>query len=704
MSPALSCGFPKVPDEPFARRNWGRGAAEGFRLRAIGAAPVCLLVGLLGAGQLAPVARAVPEAPAAKQRTVLILGRGEPFREPGNIPTHPQMAKATFLKLAGNPQNDPAKGWTADLSWDVMVRLGLDPTNTPPEVLFNYIGQHHLGYRIVIQNFAGGASDGYWGSAVDNGLMPFAPHFNNTPNLYVPDVIGLKAAVSVGGGVGQNYYSYGPGLEFYDALPLWASANGFEDAAESWANQALAIKFAHLLDAHPDYNVWDAREHLRQAGSHWAAGWTEKQGYGRVNEHAVVGKLLPGPPVAFVAMPSRDRRQVLFAWRNFLMTDFAATVIARRDGRVLYDGAGTNFVWTSDVDGDATFTYWSRNLAGEKSRMESYQTITVKDLVSQPNSRCLVLGATASYPGLSGTLRVAFLRNAPDWVCDRVDRPGLPPGRTPKSVPASDVVSVLPDFHAMAGYAIANHYRLLVAPASYDDEDDLFQFKDDWDRATAAGVLVVLGHYYQVPGRTPEQRLPVPPRLYSAVTVGIAGLPNTRSVGPGLEFIDIAPPDSFVVQQALPSVVAAKVAGKLARLLEAHRNYNLWDARQHLRQSASHYAAGWTEDGGYGRPPDQPATLGSLDPAPPLDLQVVKSADGKSVTFSWMNFLQTSFAETVIQRNDGRVIYHGAGNRFVWPSDVDGDETFRFFSKAKSGRLSRPETYTVFPVTGLVKN
>ncbi len=665
---------------------------------------MCLLAGLLATGQLVLAAQAAPETGGPKYRTVLILGRGEPFREPGNIPTHPQMAKDTFLKLARNPKNDPAKGWTADLSWDVMVRLGLDPTNTTPEGLFNYIGQHHLGYRIVIQNFAGGALDSYWGSAVDNGLMPFAPHFNNTPNLYVPDTIGLKAAVSVGGGVGQNYYSYGPGLEFYDALPLWASANGFEDAAESWANQALAIKFAHLLDAHPDYNIWDAREHLRQAGSRWASGWTEKQGYGRVDERAVVGQLLPGPPVAFLATPSRDQRQVLFAWRNFRMSDFAATVIARQDGRILYEGTGTNFVWTSDVDGDATFTYWSRNLAGDKSRMESYQTVTVKNLAFRVNQSCLVLGATDSYPGLSGTLRVAFIQVAPaDWVCDRVSRPGPPGRRAP--LPSPDLVAELPDFPAMVGYAIANHYRLLVAPTSYEDEDDLFQFKADWDRATAAGVLVVLGHYYQVPNRTnPDERLPVPPRLYSAVTVGVAGQANMRSVGPGLEFVDAAPRDSFVVQQALPSVVAAKVAGKLARLLQAHRNYNLWDARQHLRQSSSHYASGWTEDGGYGRPPDQPATFGSLDSAPPLDLQVVKSAGGKSVTFSWMNFLQTGFAETVIQRSDGQVIYHGAGTRFVWPSDVEGDETFRFFSRSKSGQLSRGESYTVFPIRGLVKN
>ena len=100
----------------------------------------------------------------------------------------------------------------------------------------------------------------------------------------------------------------------------------------------------------------------------------------RVNEQALVGQLLPGPPVEFQAVKSPDRHKVGFGWHKFRQTDFAATVIARRDGRIIYAGAGTNFVWNSDVDGDATFTYWSKNKAGEKSRMESCQTRAITGL------------------------------------------------------------------------------------------------------------------------------------------------------------------------------------------------------------------------------------------------------------------------------------------------------------------------------------
>jgi hypothetical protein len=631
------------------------------------------------------------------------MGRGDPFREANNVSTHPQMAKNNFLLLVGNPDNDPAKGWTADLSWDLMARLGMDPTNTPPETLFNYLGQHRLGFRIMIQNGVAGSTAPFWGSAVDNGLMPFAPHYDNTPGRRVLDSIGLRSAVSGGGGVTGNLYSYGPGLELFDALPLWVSRTTAEDAAQSWANQVVAAKFARILDAHPDYNIWDARQHLRQAASFWTNGWAEKNGYGRVDETAVVGRLLPGPPVEFRAERSRERRKVLFTWRNFLQSDFAATVIARQDGRILYEGAGTNFTWTSDVDGDETFTFWSKNKAGEKSRPESYQTRTVTGLLGHLNPTCLILGARSSQDELNPRLKSAFDRAAPGWGCDVVYRTGSKPVDSSTSALPAFAVARLPDLPLMVDYAISNHYQILVAPASYPTDPEPFEFKPLWDRATAQGILVVVGHNLEIPARLIGTNLLRPTRLYSAVTVGCDASARLRSAGPGLEFSAPPPPQTFVLAYRWPSVVAADVAGKLARILEANPDYNLWDARQHLRQSASHYARGWSEDGGYGRPPDEPAKLASLDPAPPLDIQAVRSDDGKSVAFSWQNFLQSSFAETVIERKDGRAIYHGTGTNCVWRSDVDGEETFTFRSKDKAGRLSKAERFAVFRITGLAR-
>ena len=191
--------------------------------------------------------------------------------------------------------------------------------------------------------------------------MLFALHYNNTPCFRFNDPIGIRAAVSVAGGQHTSANTYGPSLEFIEAVPVSGPNPKFEDTAQSWANQGLAAKFAKILDRHPGYNIWDAREHLRQAASFWSTGWMEANGYGRVNEQAVVGKLLPGPPVEFLAVKTHDGRGVSFTWRNFRQSDFSATVIARDDGRIIYEGSGTNFSGTPDADGER------RSVTGRKT-------------------------------------------------------------------------------------------------------------------------------------------------------------------------------------------------------------------------------------------------------------------------------------------------------------------------------------------------
>ena len=636
---------------------------------------------------------------SGSQRKALVLGSA--LRAPGEWMTHPEGARKTFLKLVGNPANNPANGWTCDLSWDLMLRLGMNPTNTPIEELFQEIGRRRLGYRIVINNSMAGAGLPFWGVALDNGMMPFAPQGNNTRGLRMGGTVMLGAPVSVAGGSVENITSFGNGVELIDALPLWASHANYEDAAQSWANQVVAAKFARILDAHPGYNIWDARQHLRQAASFWARGWDETNGFGRVNEKAVVNKLLPGAPVQFFARKSRSRRQVSFTWRNFLQSDFAATVIARKDGRIIYEGAGTNFTWTSDVDGDETFRYWTKNKAGERSRIETWQTWTITGLNSRLNQTCLVLGAPRREERNNSFLQDRFQKTATNWVCDMVYRRGNPFFDALTRFPQGPLAAVLPDFPAMVDFAISNQYRMIIVPAS--QEEDLFQFKRDWDRASATGILVVLPHYIAMAkAQAMEMRTLSPPRLFSAMTVGTGDTNYVRSFGPGLEFVS-SNWLSGLLPEEIAQVEAAILAGRLAQILDTHPGYNVWDARQHLRQSASGYAAGWREEWGYGRPSDAPVPIAELDPAPPLDLEAVRAPDGKSVTFSWLNFRQSSFAETVIQRDDGRTIYHGTGTNFTWRSDVEGTGVFQVHSRDKSGRLSRTESYTRFEVPDLGK-
>ncbi len=648
-----------------------------------------IIVGLLSLGvnleSLRGAGEAAVPAPGG-QRKAVIFGSSDT----SHGLTHPQVARLIFLRCVGNPENDPAKGWTCDFTDDLIRRFGMNVTNTSAETLFNYLGQHHLGYRIAIACGPTGNTLSFWGSAVDNGIMPFAPQGDNNARHRLDDPIGLRIAVGVAGGITYNLTSYGPGVELVDF-------GSREDYAQSWANQGAAAKYAHILDAHPDYNIWDAREHLRQAASVWARGWTETNGYGVADEHAAVGHLLPAPPVEFSAVKTRDNHQVKFSWRNFLQTGFAGVVVARQDGRVVYEGKGTNFTWTTDVDGAATFVYWARNTAGEKSRMETYQTRTVSGLRTRPTPACLVFGALPGDENASSQLFDTFQKFATNWNCDLAYRTGNAYYDQQTNFPIGQVVTVQSNFSAMVTFAISNHYRLILAPATYSD-GDLYRFKADWDRATAAGIVVVLPHHPSPStSRSPQARRLSPPCLFSGITVGEGTTKNIRTFGPGLEFFDSpgGPSQGTLAGEPTENEAAGVVGAKLARLLDANPRYNNWDARQHLRQSSSYYSSGWVEDGGYGRPAPQPVRLAQLDPAPPLEIHAEKSADGTAVQFSWRNFLQSSFAETVIQGADGAVLYHGTGTNFVWPGPLKSDQTFRFFSKDKTGKLSRGDAYTI---------
>jgi hypothetical protein len=497
--------------------------------------------------------------------------------------------------------------------------------------------------------------------------------------------------------VTANTTSSGPGVEFIDALP-----NG--DAAQSWANQVVAAKFARVLDDHPRYNIWDARQHLRQAASNWEQGWNERTGYGRVDLSRRVDKLMSAPPVEFRTTTLDSGHRVLFTWRNFLQSDFAATVIAHRDGRVIYEGADTNFVWRSDVNGDETFVYYSKNKSGDQSRIESYQRRIVTNLYAGVLHEALVLGAPPSDDALNLRLAQAFHNVNTNWIVRVLFRKGDPAYDNFPITPGGQIVGVLPDVEAMIAFAIQDDYRILLSPVT-QTEGDLFRYKEQWDRAAASGLLVVLPHHYALTRRRPEARRTSPPRLFSAITVGAGNTTNELSFGPGLECYD-APAEPVVIGGGLLTQMdaAAVVAAKLGRILDENPGYNSWDARQHLRQTCNTYAAGWVEDGGFGRPAARPVRLGALDPAPPVDIRAKVADDGKSATFEWQNFLQTSFKETVVQNDEGKTLYAGRGTNFVWKSNVDGEAAFRVLSRDKAGKLSRAEPFTIIRLSGLKKN
>lgn len=624
----------------------------------------------------------------------LAMGIGAP------LSPHAEAAKRHFLQSMGNPNNDPAKGWTCEFTSDLMRQFGKDPQKTKDSEFFAFLKEHHPGYRIAINCGPFGASADYWEAAADCGIMPFAAHGNNDQQRF-PEGLGLRAAVAVAGGTTHNLNSYGPGVEFIDALALGVGSTTHEIAVQSYANQRTASRFAKLLDTHPEYNIWDARQHLRQSASNWSTGWNETNGYGRPNENALIGPLEPGPPVAFKVERSRDRHSVKFAWRNFLQTDFEATVIARKDGRIIYDGTGTSFVWASDVTGDETFTYWSRNKSGKTSRIESYQRRLVSGLENGPYRSCAVLGYPTGQEAKSARLRDIFLSVSPEWNCDELYRRGNSFYDSLTNFPYANVVAVLPDRSSMIDFVLTNHHRIVVAPTDAADGDPS-GFEPAWNRAVDAGILVVIPHHHSLsPSRKPQARRLSPPRLSAAIHVGYGTNRNFLSFGPGLEFFDAPTPPADQILMPNQADAAAVIAGKLAGILDRYPHYNNFDARQHLRMSSSLYRTGWIEDGGYGRPPTTVPSIDHLEPAPPLDIKAAPDPESRSLRLSWRNFLQTSFAATVITA-DNSEIYSGTGTEFFLKLTNTPPKKLHFFTKDSSGKLSRSEAYTVVDLEKLL--
>ncbi len=624
---------------------------------------------------------------AAWNRKAIIMGVGAP------LGPHAEAAKNLFLQSVGNLKNDPSKGWTCEFTWDLMRRFGKNPQQIREKEVFAYLQQHHPGYRIAINCGPFGAAAEYWETAVDCGIMPFAPHGNNNQQRF-PEGLGLQAAIAVAGGTTRNLNSYGPGLEFIDALALGVGSKTHEIAVQSYANQRTASRFAKILDTHPEYNIWDARQHLRQSASNWATGWNETNGYGRPNENARIGPLEPGPPVALKAERSRDRHSVKFTWRNFLQTGFEGTVIARKDGRIIYDGTGTSFVWNSDVMGDETFTYWSRNRSGKTSRIESYQRRLVTGLENGPYRSCAVLGYPVGQEAKSGRLRDIFLGVSPEWNCDELYRSGnrFYDGLT--NFPYAEVIGVRADRSSMVDFVLTNHHRIVVAPIDASDGDPA-RFEPAWSRAVEAGILVVAPHHHSLsPSRKPQARRLSPPRISAAIYVGYGTNRNFLSFGPGLEFFDA--PGVGAAQLLLPNQAdaAAVIAGKLARIVDENPEYNNFDARQYLRMCSSLYKTGWVEDGGYGRPSEDLPRIDHLDPAPPLNIAATFDSDLTSVRITWQNFLQSSFAGTVIKA-DGVEIYAGDGTSFTYTIPRPSPKVLRLHTRNKKGNLSRTEPYTI---------
>jgi phage gp36-like protein len=243
-------------------------------------------------------------------------------------------------------------------------------------------------------------------------------------------------------------------------------------------------------------------------------------------------------------------------------------------------------------------------------------------------------------------------------------------------------------------YLIANNYLIAVEPvsAAFSDKFNIDQMHD-------AGIYIVAGHdaddnnRYADPITYPQ----APPYLYSAITCGWGEAYNTMSWGPGLELFDFLS-DWLIIGE---SIAVGVVASKLAAIIDAHPEYNYYDARQHLRQICSLYPL-WTEADGFGRP-DITKNINTLDLGIPTEIIATKSLDNLSVILSWVDFKTTRWMKTRVTSDSGEIVYEGSFQSCRWFSDIVGSKTFTIQSVDVDGNLSAALACAKITVIGLLQ-
>lgn len=251
--------------------------------------------------------------------------------------------------------------------------------------------------------------------------------------------------------------------------------------------------------------------------------------------------------------------------------------------------------------------------------------------------------------------------------------------------PSGSIVAYLANVAACVDYAIQNDYITIVR--SYTG---VYTYKPEWDEAIAAGIMVYHAH-----GSNSHVLLEEPPRMFGAICVGggKAGV-NERSYGK-MEAFDKTAAEATEESWATPTYAAR---GGLLR--EADNALTLWDVRAKQRMGCSYYLTGWVPDGGYGEAGPAPETAIALQP--PLEVYAVKSGDNTTVTLYWENFAQSRWSKTrIVKQSDGKTIYTGTGEQHTYYSDVEGNETFLFYSEDAEGNLSAAVSYAQVTVTGL---
>jgi len=295
--------------------------------------------------------------------------------------------------------------------------------------------------------------------------------------------------------------------------------------------------------------------------------------------------------------------------------------------------------------------------------------------------------------GHSELVRHIFLENAPpDWTCEIW---------TPASLYAQiDYLPTEPYWISDSGGGVeadvmSSNAAIYIYPYTQGWAD-----KEIFDLMRAAGMIVVAAHDADVNILAQDGLAPYygPPCMYSAITCGFGQFENIYSYGRGLELTDYY----YVLNTWGESLATPMTAARVAKIIDAHPEYNFWDIRQHLRQSCNLYPV-WNMSSGFGVASDNSASVISLDLGIPTEMDATVSPDGSSVALTWAPFASTRYAGTKItQVSDGSLVYSGTGNYTRWVSDIAGTETFLFQTYDSLGNLSPINDAAKISATGLI--
>ncbi len=266
--------------------------------------------------------------------------------------------------------------------------------------------------------------------------------------------------------------------------------------------------------------------------------------------------------------------------------------------------------------------------------------------------------------------------------------------------PTATVTTRIETLAASVIFAIANGYAIIsrsttgLSDSRNENEGDTAwtggevnsAFSSAFSSAFGGGSIQV-GIVHSL-GSNSHVRDTDPSRLdiISAISAGDGSGNCDASYGPGLEF--------FHDDESTQSYSTARIAGIIGQLIVDHPSWSFHDARQALRQTASNYASGWLEDGGYGYVDKTAATaVGSLDLSSSIRKDYT-SVDGE-VDFSWVSNPQSDFHNTIIamfdsepNRNDTpsavQIIYEGVLEVFSFSHALIGARWFVFYTRDSS--------------------